>query len=373
MNPQTSTHPGTSDDTVRNGFSHASVEELEQQAERARARVDDTISEIKQASSTEQIVEQVASALNGGPGDFLRNLGKTVKDNPVPTALLAISAVWLASATESEDDTEEFETGDDNDVSPEPRMRATAAYPPSAPLGAPVHATSAVLPSSPESTGSLKTEGSADDNNGVWDQVTEKAEDLKDGALSLKQEAMQRLEEGREEGAARFEDAKEQAARQTAAAKKKARKGARQAKGAFMQQLNENPMVLAGIGIALGAAMGGAIPNTRKEDELLGDEADKLREKAKQAAMPFVEGAQERAHAVLDRAESAKQDLMQSDGKSAPELAKAKVSKGAKQIGQKAEQAAEQLHSKVEGLAAKAEDQLPSDAGAKPGSVRNRS
>lgn len=361
MNFDTSNHPDTSDDTV---------EELEQRAEHARARVDDTISEIKEASSTDQIVEQVVSALSGGPGDFLRNLGRTVKDNPVPTALLAISAVWLASSTQSEGDDDEFDSEEDADSAQFARTRPTGAYPPSPPLGSSVDTASAFRASSPDA--SVADEGKGD-GDGVIKKVTEKAEELKSEVSSLRDRAAQRLEEGRDEGAARLDAAKDEAARRMAAASKKVRRGARQAKGNFMQQLNENPMVLAGIGIALGAAMGAAIPNTRKEDELLGDQAEKLREQAKQAAMPLVEGAEQRAHEVLDQAKSVKNDLMQAEGESAAELAKGKVSEGGEQVEQKSEQVADQVRSKVKDVAARAEDWVAEDAGADPGSVKDRS
>ncbi|MNH30911.1 hypothetical protein D3C79_912290 [compost metagenome] len=40
--------------------------------------------------------------------------------------------------------------------------------------------------------------------------------------------------------------------------------------------LQEQPLVLAALGIALGAALGAALPGTRKEDELMGASSDRL-------------------------------------------------------------------------------------------------
>lgn len=47
-------------------------------------------------------------------------------------------------------------------------------------------------------------------------------------------------------------------------------------KGQFNHLLEEQPLVLAALGIALGAALGAALPSTRKEDQLMGATSDRL-------------------------------------------------------------------------------------------------
>ena len=47
-----------------------------------------------------------------------------------------------------------------------------------------------------------------------------------------------------------------------------------------MTAMREQPLVVGAVIIAIGAAIGAALPSTRKEDELMGKTRDRLREKA---------------------------------------------------------------------------------------------
>jgi hypothetical protein len=65
-----------------------------------------------------------------------------------------------------------------------------------------------------------------------------------------------------------------------------------------MNFLNEQPLVLVGIGLALGAVMGGALPSTDAEDELMGETSDTL----KQETAAVVEEKLEQGKAVAEEA-----------------------------------------------------------------------
>ena len=51
--------------------------------------------------------------------------------------------------------------------------------------------------------------------------------------------------------------------------------------GSLQYMLQEQPLALAAIGIALGAAIGAALPSTERENQLLGQTSDKMAAKAK--------------------------------------------------------------------------------------------
>jgi ElaB/YqjD/DUF883 family membrane-anchored ribosome-binding protein len=55
----------------------------------------------------------------------------------------------------------------------------------------------------------------------------------------------------------------------------------------------EQPLVLAGLGIAIGAAIGAALPSTDLENELMGETSDELKDNAKEMAVVQLDKAKE--------------------------------------------------------------------------------
>lgn len=64
------------------------------------------------------------------------------------------------------------------------------------------------------------------------------------------------------------------------------------------QLLEEQPLVLGVVGLAVGATLGAIIPGTRQEDELMGEMADDLRHQARE----FGEAQLDKAEHVAERA-----------------------------------------------------------------------
>ena len=75
---------------------------------------------------------------------------------------------------------------------------------------------------------------------------------------------------------------------------------ARQIGNRVSDVVDENPLILGALGLAVGAAIGLALPQTRKENELMGETRDHLLERAEQVA----ERAMESGERVMDRAAS---------------------------------------------------------------------
>jgi hypothetical protein len=63
-----------------------------------------------------------------------------------------------------------------------------------------------------------------------------------------------------------------------------ARHGAQRANERFHTMLDDNPMAIGAMGIAIGALLGAVLPSTRREDELLGDKSDRLKDQMRHAA-----------------------------------------------------------------------------------------
>jgi ElaB/YqjD/DUF883 family membrane-anchored ribosome-binding protein len=72
----------------------------------------------------------------------------------------------------------------------------------------------------------------------------------------------------------------------------------------------DQPLVLAGLGLAIGAALGAAIPETEAEDRLMGEAADQVKEKAQAIASDQLQLAKEVGqHMVDETTKIAKQEL----------------------------------------------------------------
>jgi hypothetical protein len=88
-----------------------------------------------------------------------------------------------------------------------------------------------------------------------------------------------------------------------------------------MEFINEQPLVLVGLGIALGAAIGAALPSTETEDELMGEASDVI----KREATGLAEEQLEKGKAVAEHAwgqvkdEAERQGLVQSAPQQATE------------------------------------------------------
>jgi Protein of unknown function (DUF3618) len=63
----------------------------------------------------------------------------------------------------------------------------------------------------------------------------------------------------------------------------------------------DQPLVLAGLGVALGAAIGAAFPSTETEGQLMGEASDDLKERTRAFAQEQYEKSRSTAEAVLDK------------------------------------------------------------------------
>src|SRR5437762_6242905 len=77
-----------------------SSERLELETDEARARVTNTLEELRARVTPGQLVDQVIDdARDSSGGAFFNSLGRQVVDNPLPVALLGMSIAWLAVAS----------------------------------------------------------------------------------------------------------------------------------------------------------------------------------------------------------------------------------------------------------------------------------
>ena len=82
------THPGD-----------RSVTELEREVDRERERVSATIDELQSRASVGSLVDQVVKAVGENGGEVSRNLGRSLRDNPLAALLTGVGLAWLMAGS----------------------------------------------------------------------------------------------------------------------------------------------------------------------------------------------------------------------------------------------------------------------------------
>lgn len=230
----------------------ASAKEIQRDAAEIRSEMDGTIADIFQQLQPEELIKKAVQNLRAGHGGrFVSNLTHTISENPVPIAMIATGFGYLMY----------------NDA----QQRRQ-----------PGEATSAA---SQRQDGSSRAREKLEDARAqasqASDAVSDKAGELSGRARQGKEQAREKASELADEATDRVPQA--------------ARRG--------QELLHEQPMVLAGLGIALGAAMAGTAPLSEEETELVGEHGDRALDELQGAARRVGDHAQAVGHTAANEAQ----------------------------------------------------------------------
>jgi len=297
-------------------------EEIEDDIARTRAEVSSTIDAIQSKLTPGQMMDQAfAYARTSLPADFGANLGNTIRDNPVPVALIGVGIAWLAMQ------------GQHSGAQPRMRRR-TRSY---------EDDYDAELYGAGVSSGSEYTGSSEGRVHRVVSKVGSKGRDMKDRASEAGQTISNKASEAgqaisnkaSEAGQAISEKASELGQRVSNATSsmvgqaRDTMHGARdrmsgtagnararasdlshrsqdqyyRAKDSFSRLIDEQPLILGALGAAIGTLLGAALPSTRHEDRLMGKTRDSMLDSAKELAREKSETLKESAQRVAKTAE----------------------------------------------------------------------
>ena len=262
-----------------------SSERLELETDEARARVTNTLEELRSRVTPGQLVDQVIDyARDSSGGAFFNNLGRQVVDNPLPVALLGMSIAWLAMASGRPSRPARIPDGTSfRDVG----ERAAA-------MGE--DAAAAVRSAGSELADRTKSSASA-----VADSLRETGSRVTSTARS----ASSAIDSIRERASSAYETAAVAARRASSSVSGSAPAIGRNVMGAsqnFVALCKEEPIVLAGIGLALGATIGALLPASTTENRLMGEASDDVKERARHLTDKVKEGAQATYENVKDAA-----------------------------------------------------------------------
>lgn len=283
-----------------------SAAEIEREVERTRARLTGTVEELKERVSPAQLTEQAMDWLRSSGGrQFASNLGTALRDNPMPVLLVAAGIGWLAMASGRDDRPRGWgrpvRTG--YGVHPGtdyPEDYAGESYPPETYAG-PGLREEGRGPSLGERAGEtaegvrrragdLAASASATAGE-AWQGASETVRSLAGGAAAGGRHAAQRAGEA-------WEGATETAAQLG----ERAYRYGSEARRGMADAVEAQPLLLGGIGFALGALLGGLVPHSAAEDRLLGESRDRVANRLSTLAGEAYETAREAAGEGAERA-----------------------------------------------------------------------
>ncbi|MFN2329986.1 MAG: DUF3618 domain-containing protein [Chromatocurvus sp.] len=298
--------------------------ELQEDIQRHRHNLDRTLSALGNKLSPGELLDEGLRYMKHGPGEFFANLAQTAKHNPVPVALTGIGLAWLmlgqresgaghtaatATAPQHDDSIELYAVylsqeypfaKDEIDCIIYDDLGAEAydSYQTRTAEGSGLRGKAA------QAKGAV---GTAMDHAG--EKAAEWSEKARSGATGLSEEGRARINRARKRLAAASGEMRERAERARAAAWHRAQ----QAKSAATAQAHKAmhftgdlaeryPLSLLAVGVAAGAALGTALPETRREDRLLGETSDALKAQASETFDAQAQRVRQAATAVRDAA-----------------------------------------------------------------------
>ena len=286
---------------------------LERETEETRAQLEHTLDELRARMSPGQLLDQATGYLRNSSGRaFLGNLRDEVVRNPLPIALVGAGIAWIAISgaigrrgnggnglDAARDWRATAATAQDlGGYGAQPsvvrRARQTAegwvddARDAANEAGGTVRETASDL-GDRLGTPYDETIGRARDTAGAWvddarETVAEAGDSLREGAHNVGERAAEMYDHTI--GGARRVASK-------AAEYGRAARHAVEPNGTLMNFCREQPMLVAGLGIAIGAAIGAMLPASRVETRIMGEASQKVRQRVSEVAAETLQSVAE--------------------------------------------------------------------------------
>ena len=277
-----------------------SVTELEREVDRERARVSATIDELQSRASVGSLVDQVVKAVGENGGEVSRNLGRSLRDNPLAALLTGVGLAWLmAGSGRPRDEGRDWEDPDRDylrhgrDRLAEPLLPGASAYGSSDDRSWPEY------PDRDDASGEGGLRDRVADVAGrVGEGVSEAVEGVRERASELSHAAGAGLHRAGDT----MRDAGSAVRHRAGAARRSAAGTGRDMRHGLDTLIEDQPLVAGAIAMALGAAVGGALPRSRIEDQIFGEQSDRAMEAARTLARDQGAKVQATASAVVDEA-----------------------------------------------------------------------
>jgi Protein of unknown function (DUF3618) len=295
----------------------ASSAQLEQEAEQTRSHLAQTLDELRERITPGQLVDQAVDyAKDSGGGMFVRNLGRQATANPLPVALIGAGIAWLMlSNGRQQSRAASINRAAETAIDRARRTMSDAG----AQAGEFAQKASAQAKDIGQGISQRASDWVADSKGRVADageQFRESMDATRSSGTQSTGEAMATANEAASSIGDRVSSAYQTAASRASETYGLVADQARDASSTmantvsglgqrtagasrdFLQFCRTQPLVLAGLGMALGAVIGALIPPSETEDQLMGQTSDRLKDHAADVAQDQYERAKDIAQTV---------------------------------------------------------------------------
>lgn len=214
---------------------------LERDIDRTRSSLGRTIDELENRLSPGQLIDQALGMARQHGGEFAGNLGRSVENNPMPLLLTAVGIGWMMLSSNEPRSGHEYPSGS--------RLE-----------GAKERVAGGV--ESAKSAASAVGQRASRARHAVGDTVSHAGQGMRHAGERVREQS-ERMRAG------------------------------------FSRLLEEQPLLVGAMGIAVGAALGAALPHTRSEDRLLGETSDAAARSVKERATEAYEEVRDRASELM--------------------------------------------------------------------------
>jgi ElaB/YqjD/DUF883 family membrane-anchored ribosome-binding protein len=254
----------------------------EREAEATRRSLANNLNELQDRLTPGQVFDEALTYAKGGTGTFARAFSNAVRENPFPALLIGTGCMLFMSEkmgiTKSKTAgryADSFAATSDSDHGSSIGERAKEQ----------VHSAADTVKQGFAAVGDRLQDTS--------ERVRETAQEMGEGVA----DAAERVKQRTRSVAERLADTAVQTGEQ-------AKFAGRQVKDKATTLLHEQPMLMAGIGLALGAAIAALIPVTRAENRLMGETSDRMKRRVRDSAAQQFQAAKDSAGELVERAKT---------------------------------------------------------------------
>ncbi len=289
-----------------------------------RQRIGARIDAIQERMSPGQLVDEVlAYAKGSGGGEYVSNLGKALKANPLPVALMGVSLAWLTVKQGTEVPGTASSSFNDDYPLYSARGSVRRIGPPEEIGGVRYsHFTDdagqrfkALTDETGRRAGNFVDAGGkayrgfADSTGKQISQITDEAGALLDASTGWASETWQQVKDAAGVVGQKVGDAKSSMSGSASATASSLRDQSTRMNEAILTHFRDQPLVGGALAFAVGAAIGAALPHTDKEDQLLGDAADSVKTDIASRASDLAEQGKDIASSAFDKAIAVASDV----------------------------------------------------------------
>jgi ElaB/YqjD/DUF883 family membrane-anchored ribosome-binding protein len=304
--------------------SEKSSADIQREIDEDRKRIETRIGAIQERMSPGQLVDEVVAYAKGsGGGEYVSNLGKALRENPLPVALMGVSLAWLIAKQGTTAPVKAGSTYDDDYPLYSAQGAVRRVGPPEEIGGARYshfaddagQRFKALTDDAGRRAGNFidssgKTyRGFSDASGKQITQISDEAGAMLDATAGWASDTWRQVKDTAGGIAQKVTDAMGSVSGSASTAGATLQDPSARLNEVILKQFRDQPLVGGALAFAVGAAIGAALPHTDTEDEVLGETADAVKANVTDQASGLVDQGKEIASDAYDKAVSIGSDV----------------------------------------------------------------